>query len=157
MLYNFQKEDWINIINQNSDMEFDYLAIDKIGQIGIFSTFNRGYVPECVTSSFEKFSALNNYIKKLPIASETIFTKKERNEKNYEDWKKYASLGFFAYDNEDVHRTKKLYQYDIIYIPQTPLKLNSKSIIYDFFDIIPVFNLIFGGDIKFANLEKSLK
>ncbi len=51
----------------------------------------------------------------------------------------------------------KLNQYDIIYKPKTPLLINSKSVIYNFIDIIPVFDLIFGEDIKFEKLEKCLK
>ncbi len=157
MLYNYGKEEWISIINQSYDMEFDYIAIDKIGQIAVFSTFNRGYTPDCVTSSFDKFSALDINIQQLPIISETIFIKKDGNENNYSDWKKYSSLGFYAYDNDDVHRTKKSLQYDIIYSPKSPLKIDLKSTIYNFIDIIPFFDLIFGEDIKFEKLEKSLQ
>ncbi|WP_149206766.1 hypothetical protein [Flavobacterium johnsoniae] len=94
MLYNYDKEDWINIVNQTYDMEFDYLAIDKIGQIAVFSTFNRGYIPECVTSSLEKFSALDNYIETISMTSETVFIKKRKTKVIIKIGKNMLHLGF---------------------------------------------------------------
>lgn len=121
-----------------------------------FSTFNRGYIPKCVTSSFEKFLELNHYLEKLPKTSESIFKKEDENESGFQDWKNYAALGFFAYDNQDAHRIEKLYQYDIIYKPVFPIKIES-TIRNSFQEIIPAFDLIFGEDVKFEILEKSLK
>lgn len=155
MLFNHSIDCW-PYINQNEDMEFDYIAIDKLGQIAVFSTFNRGYIPECVTKSFEKFLVLDDYIEQLPKISESIL-KKGKNETDFQDWIYYASLGLFAYDNQDVHRVEKLNQYDIICQPKVPLKIESTSLINDFEEIIPVFDLIFGEDITFESLQKSLK
>lgn len=155
MLFNEQNSNWNNIVNQNYDAEFDYIAIDKIGQIAVFSTFNRGYKPTCVTSSLEKFLELDYYLNQLPKISESLYIKTDKNEIDFQDWVDYSSLGLFAYDNQDVYREKKLNQYDIICQPKNPLKIES-TLLENFKEIIPVFNLVFGGDLKFEILEKSI-
>ncbi len=155
MLFNREITEWNDIVNETYDIEFDYVAVDKNGKLAIFSTFNRGFKPESVTESFEEFLKLDSLMETLPKLTETIL--RTESEGNYEDWKKYAELGFYAYDNRDVHRTNKLEQYDIIYEPEKPLKLESQTELKRFKNIIPEFDLEFGENLKFAELQKALK
>lgn len=39
MLFNQEISTWNDIVNQNYDLEFDYIAIDKTGQIAVFFYF----------------------------------------------------------------------------------------------------------------------
>lgn len=155
MLFNREITEWEHIVNESCDIEFDYVAIDSIGQLAIFSTFNRGFKPKIVTKSFEDFLKLDKFLDTLPKI--TIPIKKTESDGDYDDWKKYAELGFYAYDNEDVHRTNKLERYDIIYQPKEPLKIENQTELKKFENVIPKFNLIFGENLKFVDLEKTLK
>ena len=155
MLFNREITEWEHIVNESYDIEFDYVAIDRIGQLAIFSTFNRGYKPKNVTKSYEDFLKLDELIQMLPKITKPI--QKIKSGHIYDDWKKYAELGFYAYDNQDVHRTNKLERYDIIYQPKEPLKIESQIILKKFENIIPKFDLVFGENLKFLELEKALE
>ena len=155
MLFNREITEWEHIINGTYDMEFDYVAIDKTGQLAIFSTFNRGFKPKMVTNSFEVFVELDKLMETLPKLTEAI--RKTESEGDYGDWKKYAELGFYSYDNSDVHRTNKLEQYDIIYEPKMPLKMESQTELKKFENIIPRFELVFGKNLKFSELKETFK
>ncbi|WP_160342072.1 hypothetical protein, partial [Escherichia coli] len=77
---------------------------------------------------------------------------------SYADWKHYAELGLFAYDNQDVHRIDedKKHQYDIIFRPNIPLHLSQISGLNGYLNIIPRFDLTFGDNIKFEKLQATL-
>ncbi|PXY46091.1 MULTISPECIES: hypothetical protein [Flavobacterium] len=155
MLFNREITEWEHIVNGSYDIEFDYVAIDRIGQLAIFSTFNRGFKPKIVTKSFEDFLKLDKFIETLPKIGTPI--QKVDNDGNYDDWRNYAELGFYAYDNQDVHRTNKLERYDIIYQPKEPLTIENQTELKKFENIIPKFDLVFGENLKFVELENTLK
>lgn len=158
MLFNRDIDTWNDIVNQTYDMEFDFIAIDKLGQLGIFSTFNRSYRPRCVTQSFDQFLKLDKLIETLPKMTTACFAKLVANSASFADWKHYAELGLFAYDNQDVHKTgaDKQYQYDIIFRPDTPLHLDDIPGLREHLNIIPRFDIAFGDNIKFDKMQAAL-
>ena len=158
MLFYHDNSCWDDIVNQTYDIEFDYLAFDCKNQIGVFSTFNRAYTPSCVTKSFEQFMLLDKFLESLTQYSGTVYAKQDNKETNYNDWQKYSELGFFAYDNQDVHRPfgKELMQFDIIYKPIKPIFSTQLLELNKFSEIIPKFSLTFGNDLKFCDLKNSL-
>src|SRR3954467_958443 len=107
MLFSRDISTWNDIINQTYDIEFDFIGIDNLGQLAVFSTFNRAYRPACVTQSFEQFLLLDQLLETLPKTTTAIYAKQDNKAISYSDWKRYAELGFFAYDNQDVHRTEQ--------------------------------------------------
>ena len=73
---------WQSIINQDDQMEFDWLGIDSLGQLAIFSTFNSGFTPPCVTHSMILYNELVEFIDRLektsPAINVSIVTAKDR-------------------------------------------------------------------------------
>ena len=158
MLFSRDTSTWKDIVNQTYDIEFDYIAIDKHFQIAVLSTFNRAYTPSCVTKSFDLFLLLDHFIDTLSKSTNAVYARQDNKGKNFNDWQTYGELGFFAYDNQDVHRLneKELKQFDIIYKPITPLLSTQLVGLNKFSEIIPRFNLTFGENIKFEDLRRSL-
>jgi hypothetical protein len=158
MLFNQEIDTWNDIVNQTYDIEFDFIAIDEVGRLGVFSTFNRSYRPACVTQSFNQFLSLDKLIDTQPKITTACFAKPSANMASFADWKYYAELGFFAYDNQDVHKTKpdKQYQYDIIFRPDTPLHFKQLPQLSEYLNIIPRFNLAFGDNIRFDKMQATL-
>lgn len=138
---------------QDDDMEFDWLGMDRNNQLGIFSTFNRGFTPSCVFQSRSKFNELAELIDSLQHCTAAIKVMKK--DHNPVDWEDYANKGFFAFDNYDVHRTISFYRHDLLYKPLKPLLFQDVPGIAKFSDIIPVFNLDFGDDLRFEELQKA--
>ena len=158
MLYDQTFATWTDIVNKTHDAEFDFVAFDNKGQIGIFSTFNRAYRPDCVTDSLELFLSLDKLIETLPETTTAISAMFDKDISAFISWKKYASQGFFAYDNQDVHRSDndKQNQYDIIYRPAVPVYAHEVYGLNDYSSIIPYFDLTFGDNIKFDKLKTAL-
>ena len=158
MLFNRDIDTWNDIVNQNYDLEFDFIAIDNNGQIGVFSTFNRSYRPQCVTQSFNQFLLLDKLVEMLPKATTACSAKPNKNLASYTTWKRYAESGIFAYDNQDVHRTDedKQHQYEIIFRPDKPLHVNEVPDLNKYLDIIPRLDLAFGDNIKFDKMQAAL-
>lgn len=146
-------EIWELVKNQSDDYEFDWLAIDVLGQIAIFSSFNRGYTPECVTKSKELYLELKKIIEELDTNIVTVKTTKFT--AIFDDWENYSKKGLFSYDYQDVHRINKLNQYDILFKPQNPITTNHINL-KKHFSIIPQFDLKFGTTLSFESMKKTL-
>lgn len=144
-------EIWNAIKNQAYDLEFDWFGIDKTGQISVFSSFNRGYVPKKFLLSLEKYLKLQQLILDLPkITTAKIYTQEKG---NFSDWISYSEKGIFGFDYQDAHRVDKINQYDLITKPSKSLVVkNIKSISY-LMDVIPIFDLTFENDISFEKLK----
>jgi hypothetical protein len=101
---------------------------------------------------------LDQFIDTLSKSSNAVYARQDNKLKNFNDWKNYSELGFFAYDNQDVHRPneEELNQFDIIYRPTIPLLITQLPGFNRFSEIIPRFNLTFGENIKFDDLRRSL-
>lgn len=146
-------EDWENIKSQNCDYEFDWFGIDKIGQIAMFSSFNRGFRPECVTKSLELYKELEETLEGLGKITSAIKITKENS--HLDDWIEYTEKGLFSHDLQDVHRTTKKNQFDILFKPEKPLTINELNL-EKFSEIIPIFDFKFGTNLSFEKLEKGL-
>ncbi|RZL43978.1 MAG: hypothetical protein EOP00_21960 [Pedobacter sp.] len=152
------KEIWNAVINKSYDVEFDWFGIDKVGKIAFFSSFNRGFIPSQVTSSFEKFIEFKKTVDSLQkITTAEICTK---NNGDFSDWISYSEKGLFSFDYQDAHRKIKTHAYDLISKPKNPLNiLNIENFNY-FKEILPKFLLNFEdleNEISFKTLENKLR
>lgn len=153
MLHQITEEEWNIVRNQSYDIEFDWVGIDNGGNLGVFSSFNRGLIPEKAISSFEKYQALAVLLNDLhPITNAILFTKESG---NFKEWLDFSRKGFFTFDYQDIHWDDKLGRYDLIAIPMIPLKLKDVEIIESFMDIVPTFNLSFEANLPFTKLENN--
>lgn len=144
-------ETWNAIENQSYDLEFDWFGIDKLGQISVFSSFNRGYIPKKAILSQEKYFQLQRLILNLPNITKAITYTNEKG--NFCDWISYSEKGLFAFDYLDAHRVDKTNLYDLITKPVKPLLISNIKEINYFIEIIPVFDLIFEDNISFEDLK----
>lgn len=101
--------------------ELDWLAIDNKGQLGIFTSLLNAPIPNNVKSSFENYIDLSHRIDSAPKITSAIVETRERG--NFSDWVTYAEKGFFAFDFQDVYRSEKKNQYDLIARPVRPMKI----------------------------------
>ncbi|WCO03549.1 hypothetical protein [Psychroserpens ponticola] len=146
-------EDWENIKNQSYDYEFDWFGIDKLGQIAMFSSFNRGFRPKCVTKSLELYKELEEILESLARTTNAIKITKENS--RLDDWIEYSEKGLFSHDLQDVHRTTEKKQFDILFKPEKPLTINELNL-EKFSNIIPKFDFEFGTDLSFGKMENGL-
>ena len=66
-------------------IEFDWFAIDSLGQVATMATAGEGFVPESVLSSFTKHQEIAECIETKDWGSEAV-------------WGSYANAGLFVYD-----------------------------------------------------------
>jgi len=145
--------DWEKIKSQNCDYEFDWFANDRLGQLAMFSSFNRGYRPECVTKSLELYKELEEILENLEKTTKA--TKLTKENCRLDDWIEYSEKGLFSYDLQDVHRETEKGQFDIFFKPEKPITINELDL-EKFSEIIPRFGFEFGTDLSFEKMEKEL-
>lgn len=146
---------WQSIKNQDDQLEFDWLGIDSLGQLAVFSNFNSGFTPACVTNSMILYNELVEFIDKLEKTSPAIGVAMVH--ANYNDWKEFAKKGLLGYDNENVHATIKPNRYHLLYKPAKPINAKDYSELKKFEPIIPVFKIEFKDYMTFDELKESLK
>jgi len=146
------KDEWDAVINKTYELEFDWIAIDKLDQVAVFFSCNQGYIADKAKLSFELYNRLFSLIDSLPGITEAKSVIKIGGNSGH--WQKLSRKGLFAFDYQDIHRTSKLNQYDLISKPAVPLKSSQISGIDQCLDIIPRFNLIFESDISFQKLQE---
>jgi hypothetical protein len=144
-------EDWEAVINNTYEVEFDWIAINHIGQIAVFSSFNKGYIPEKAKTSFELHQMLQSFINSILISTTANLTTKESG--NFKLRLKNSKKGLFTFDYQDAHRNIKLNRYDLISQPNMPKTVNQLDGIDKFMSIIPTFNLAFDENISFEQLK----
>ena len=135
-------------------MEFEWLGVDRSGQIAVFSSFSTGFIPPCVTGSMELFNELVNLVESIPYTSAPL--KVTRRSGRDDDWENYAWKGMFGYDNANAHSSNKPDGYELIYKPSLPIIANVNIDLKKLESIIPVFNLVFSDFIKFDVLKQAL-
>ena len=124
---------WEVMVNQTYEIEFDWIGIDSIDQIGIFSSFNKGFIPDCFKLSYSKYCDLADLINSLPDISDSIivFT----GQGIFTDWINFSKKGLFGFDYQDAHRVTKLNQYDLITRPLKALNANDLKTLVDFMEL----------------------
>ena len=147
------KDTWEEIINYGAySQELDWYAIDKNGNLGMFSAIMLAPVPEKVKQSYDDYMGLKKLITSLPKSTSFILTTIEQG--NFSDWTSYAEKGLFAFDFQDVHRSIAKNQYDLIARPALPLNFRDINISINLLDILVKLDCDFSnGDVKTDLIE----
>ncbi len=142
------RDTWNDMIkNGYLYQELDWLAVDNKGQLGIFTALIDAPLPDKVKVSFEDYQNLRQIIEL--ISKSTSATLVTHQKGNFNDWIAYADKGFFAFDFQDVHRTEKKNQYDLIARPTRPLTIDELHLPSMLADSIVKIDCDFGdGDLK---------
>lgn len=95
--------------------EYDWLACDKSGQVGLFSTAGTGYAPEVFLADTEVYDKAIDEILKLPVTtSAKTFPKIKEDLENR--WKQASKRGFYGYDTDFNSG-----DYSLVSIPKNPI------------------------------------
>ena len=121
------RDKWDEIVKHGPySQELNWFATDNSGQLAVFTSVMNAPIPDNVKNSYERYLELKSKIDSLSKTTQAIITTKEKG--NLKDWIEYADKGLFAFDFQDVHRTKKKNQFDLIARPKTPLTLDKLDI-----------------------------
>lgn len=145
------REIWDEIMRYGGySQELDWLAIDNKGQLGIFTSILNAPIPNNVKSSFENYMDLRRRIESSSKITSAIVVTSEKG--YFGDWIEYAEKGFFAFDFQDVHRTDKKNQYDLMARPARPMKVEEFNLPLQLLDSLGKIDSDFGdGDL---NIDK---
>lgn len=152
MITKLSKEEWEALQTFTYQVEFDWIGLDKIGQLGIFSSVGTGFIPPKSISSFEKYVELCLIIDDMPVVTEVVVN--TLIDANFSDWIRYSEKGFFAFDNQGSHDKKNSECYTLITVPKIPITIQSTSFLEQYQSIIPEFDFTFSGDIPFELLAQ---
>jgi hypothetical protein len=75
----------MRVLNEIDGMEFDWFAIDSVGQFALLATAGEGFVPESVLSSLTRHQEIAECFQTEGWGSEAV-------------WDSYAKAGLFVYD-----------------------------------------------------------
>jgi hypothetical protein len=125
-MQNMTKEVWEEIIKYGAYVqELDWYAIDRKGNLGMFSAIMFAPIPEATKISYDNYIELKHIVSSLPKRTSFILTTNEKG--NFSDWIAYAEKGLFAFSFQDIHRQIVKDQYDLVASPVSPL--NFKDLI----------------------------
>ena len=145
-------EEWTAVSKRETFIEFEWVGIDNIGQLGIFSSVSVGYIPAKVFASYETYAALYNFLLDRQSTTTAQIISKDSGRKDF--WRDWAQKGLIAYDYQDVHRTEKFDQYDLIAVPGKALLAKEVPEMKVLDTTIPRFDLAFTGDISFDQMRE---
>jgi hypothetical protein len=122
ILEKMNRDTWNLLIKDGAyAQELDWLAVDNKGQLGIFTAVLNAPIPDQVKSSFEIYEDLRQIIEGIPGSTTAIVVTRDKGD--FSDWTAYAEKGLFAFDFQDIYRTVKKNQYDLIAMPTRPLTI----------------------------------
>jgi hypothetical protein len=79
--------------------EYDWLAVDSVGQVGFFSTAGGGYAPEACLQDTDAHDRAIRLVLGFPKTTDALLA--PRVGKGCDnDWLKMAERGFFAFDSD---------------------------------------------------------
>jgi hypothetical protein len=142
------KDTWEEIIKYGAyAQELDWYAIDKNGNLGMFSAIMLAPIPEKAKESYDTYIGLNSLINSLPKSTSFVLTTTEQGD--FSAWTSYAEKGLFAFDFQDLHRSIAKNQYDLIARPVLPLNYKDINIPANLLDKLVKLDCDFlNGDIK---------
>ena len=98
--------------------EWDFLAVDKTGQVAVLSSAGYGPIPSAVLASRETVERAVDAVMRLPVTTSAVPTDPERGG-NYSDWYDISSRGFYTFDWHVWHGP-----YELIATPAEPLHVD---------------------------------
>ena len=145
----WDEEAWAIASKKSRLIEFDWFAIDDIGQLGAFSSFGTGPSPRLVFESRPRFNRLLLAIARLDNSVE--WTIEEPAYGDTSSWEAYAKRGLFAFDNANAHAIEPRNTYRPVAWPCRPLRLVQSSIPRELWSALPRLDCVFepGAPISF--------
>lgn len=80
-------------------IEYDWLAVDKDGHLGFFSTAGSGFYPVLFAKNLEIYQEMIGFILTLSECTDTLFAP-HLSKGVSNDWRDFAARGFYAFDGD---------------------------------------------------------
>ena len=147
------KDTWEEVIKYGAyAQELDWYAIDKNGNMGMFSAIMLAPVPDKVKKSYDTYIGLKQLINSLPKSTSFVLATPEQGD--FSGWTSYAEKGLFAFDFQDIHRSIAKNQYDLIARPIRPLNFRDIRIPTNLLDALVKLDCYFlSGDVQTKFIE----
>jgi hypothetical protein len=100
--------------------EFDWLGVDQIGHVAVFTTAGYGPVPEIVNLHLNDIDSAIEDLRHLPMTGTAQQAVKPASAGNYTDWYTYSAQGLYAYDWKTWHGP-----YIRLSVPAVPIAIES--------------------------------
>lgn len=97
--------------------EWDFLAVDELGQLAVLSTAGYGPIPAAVLADRESVERAIDEVARLPVTTTAVPADPNRTG-NYSDWYDLSSRGFYTFDWLVWHGP-----YELIATPAEPLQI----------------------------------
>ena len=134
-------ERWPSSASDCKGLEFDWFASDSVGQLGVFTSAGRGFIPSPVFTSVSSYNEFIALIARRPTSAAVL---EFSGTGNLSDWRELSEHGLFAYDFQDVHSIGVHHRdgYDLIYRPSAPATVSilPASVV----EYLPRLDTIFG-------------
>jgi hypothetical protein len=100
--------------------DVSWLAIDSLGQVGLFVTAGSGPIPSSAMPSIMAELSIEEMLDNLPVQSAV---RRFLDDKSVESFLPLARRGVFVFDWSDIHRTHEqaLDAYELLCMPLAPL------------------------------------
>ena len=79
-------------------IEFDWLGVDRRGQVAVFTTSGYGAVPVDVNVHVNDVDRAIDHLHRMPVIGGADHIVVPASHGNYADWYTYSAQGFYAYD-----------------------------------------------------------
>jgi hypothetical protein len=93
-------------------LECDWLAVDRVGHVGFFSSAGRGYLPVSYREDPDEYVSAIEAILSLPVTSHVGFAPVRKNDED-NHWLLMALRGIFAFD-----AGQSEFEYEILALPR---------------------------------------
>ena len=102
-------------------IDYEWYATDAVGHVAVCTTAGIGLIPVVILADLSATDSLINTVQCLPARGRaTMLISLPRPD----DFIRFASSGLFAYDWQDVHRTRNFSgRYEMISFPDNPIHL----------------------------------
>ena len=120
----YPSEYWPFSAENCEGLEFDWFAADSLGQLAVFSSAGKGFIPARVFAKGP--SSYNDLIAIIGGRSAAGAILEFTGPGHLNDWKVFTEHGLFAYDFQDVHRIRVQHRngYDLIFRPAAPANIS---------------------------------
>ncbi|HWJ10177.1 MAG TPA: hypothetical protein VNS46_12425 [Nocardioides sp.] len=111
-----------SVVGYPSEWDVEWVAIDSVGRVGVFTTGGAGPIPRAYLERAELRGEIRAAVWAMPERTESVLLVRMPRPDDYEA---FARRGFFAFDWRDVHRVSaRSGRYEIQARPRAPAEFD---------------------------------
>lgn len=139
----YPPEHWPTSSFDVEGLEFDWFAQDRTGQLAVFTSAGKGFIPRSVFSA--SVGPYNDFVSAIANRAVSAAILEFSGDGRFQDWREFAEHGLFSYDFQDLHRVggEKRDGYDLMYGPSIPATVADLPV--HVVSYLPVLDTLFGN------------